>query len=362
MLVMGKSRSERRAMAVGASLLLWVVLWGQLALGGGPLAKPLEPSVAAKVGDQVVTFDELEKALAPQLAKLQDQKFQLMESKLEELIGERLLAVEAKRRGITVEELLKTEVTAKVPEVTDAEVATFMTQNKARLQGEPSDLRLKVGEHLRGQKLQERQRAYLASLQQRAKVERFLEEPEPIRIPVSADGAFAQGPKDAPVTIVEFSDFQCPFCSRVIGTLKEVVRLYPQQVRLAFRDFPIASLHPKAPKAAEAARCAGEQGKFWEYHDILFESQAQATTADFKRFAEQLKLDVSRFATCLDSGRHAGAVAADVQEGTRLGITGTPTFFINGRLVVGAQPLEAFQRIIERELRRASFKSTAPNN
>lgn len=354
MLVVGKGRSEGRAIAIGAAFLFWVVLWEQSAFGGGPPAKPVDPGVAAKVGDQVVTLDELEKALAPQLAKLHDQKFQLMESKLEELIEERLLALEAKRRGITGEELLKAEVTSKVHEVTDAEITTFMTQNKARLQGEPAELRLKVRDYLREQKVQASRRAYLAGLLQRAKVERFLEEPEPIRTPVSADGAFAQGPKDAPVTIVEFSDFQCPFCSRVIGTLKEVVRLYPQQVRLAFRDFPIASLHPKAQKAAEAARCAGEQGKFWEYHDLLFESQAQATTADFKRFAGQLKLDASRFATCLDSGRHVGAVAADIQEGTRLGITGTPTFFINGRLVVGALPLETFQRLIERELRRSS--------
>ncbi len=354
MLFMGKSRSVRWPAVIGAVFLLWIVLWQQSAFGGAPSVKPVEPGVAAMVGDQAVTLDEIEKALAPQLAKLQDQKFQLMESKLEELIGERLLALEAKRRGITVEELLKAEVASKVAEVTDAEVTTFMTQNKARLQGDPAELRPKVRDYLKEQKVQASHHAYLAGLKQRAKVERFLEEPEPVRIPVSAEGAFAQGPKDAPVTIVEFSDFQCPYCSRVIGTLKEVVRLYPQQVRLAFRDFPIASLHPKAQKAAEAARCAGEQGKFWEYHDILFESQAQATTADFKRFAGQLKLDAGRFAACLDSGKHAAAVAADVQEGTRLGITGTPTFFINGRLVVGALPLETFQRLIERELRRAS--------
>ncbi|MDE2058671.1 MAG: thioredoxin domain-containing protein [candidate division NC10 bacterium] len=359
MLLLGKSRFGRRAIAINGAFLLSVLLWQQPAFSAGPSVKPVQTGVAAKVDDQVITLGEIEKALTPQLAKLQDQKFQLMESKLEELIEERLLALEAKRRGITVEELLKAEVTSKVPEVTDAEVTAFMTQNRARLQGEEAELRPKVRDYLRDQKAQTGHHAYLAGLEQRAKVERFLEEPEPIRIPVSAEGAFAQGPKSAPVTIVEFSDFQCPFCSRVVPTLKEMVRLYPRQVRLAFRDFPIVSLHPKAPKAAEAARCAGEQGKFWEYHDRLFESQAQATTADFKRFAEQLKLNPSRFATCLDSGKHAGAVAADIQEGSRLGITGTPTFFINGRLVVGALPLETFQKIIDRELRRSS-KSPTP--
>src|SRR5574337_293002 len=233
MLLTGKSGSVRRPVAIGAVFLLWVVLWGQSAFGGGPAAKPAQPGVAARVDDQVVTLDELEKALAPQLAKLQEQKFQLMESKLEELIGERLLALEAKRRGITVEELLKAEVTSKVTEVTDAEVAGFMTQNKARLQGNEAELRPKVRDYLRSQKEYSAHHAYLAALQQRVKVERFLEEPEPTRIPVSAEGAFAQGQKDAPVTIIEFSDFQCPYCSRVVGTLKEVVRLYPKQVRLA---------------------------------------------------------------------------------------------------------------------------------
>ena len=352
--LLSKSGSERLVIAIGAVFLLGAGLWQQSAFGGEPPVKSVEPGVAAKVGDQVVTLEELEKALAPQLAKLQDQKFQLMESKLEDLIGERLLALEAKRRGVTVEELLKAEVTSKVPAVTDAEVTTFMAQNKARLQGEEAELRPKVRDYLREQKLQAGHHAYLAGLLQRAKVERFLEEPEPIRIPVSAAGAFAQGPKDAPVTIVEFSDFQCPYCSRVVGTLKEVARLYPKQVQLAFRDFPIVNLHPKAPKAAEAARCAGEQGKFWEYHDRLFESQAQATIADFKRFAEQLKLDGKSFAACLDSGKHAAAVQSDVQTGADLGITGTPTFFINGRLLVGAVPLEVFQKIIDRELRRSS--------
>ena len=354
MRLLGKGRSERWAAAIGTVFLLWTVLWQPSAFGAESPAKPVEPGVAAKVGGQVVTLEELEKALAPQLAKLQEQKFQFMESKLEELIEERLLALEATRRGMTIEELLKAEVTSKVAEVTDAEVTGFMTQNKARLQGDEAELRPKVRDYLKDQKTQAGHRAYLAGLQQHIKVERLLEEPEPTRIPVSAEGAFAQGPKDAPVTIIEFSDFQCPYCSRVVGTLKEVARLYPKQARLAYRDFPIAGLHPKAAKAAEAARCAGEQGKFWEYHDRLFESQAQATIADFKRFAEQLKLDSKSFAACLDSGKHAAAVQADVQEGTRLGITGTPTFFINGRLVVGALPLEMFQKIIDRELRRSS--------
>ncbi|MCZ7627216.1 MAG: DsbA family protein [Candidatus Methylomirabilis sp.] len=275
-----------------------------------------------------------------------------MEAKLEELIEERLLTLEAKRRGITVDELLEAEVASKVPEIGDGAVTAFITQNRARLQGEEAQLRPRVRRvSAKSEGAGESPRLsgrFETTYKGRTLAGRAGADPGCRQ----RGGAFTLGPKDAPVTVIEFSDFHCPYCSRVVATLKEVVRLYPKQVRLAYRDFPIANLHPKAAKAAEAARCAGEQGKFWEYHDKLFESQAQTTIEDFKRFAEQLKLDNNSFAACLDSGKHAAAVQADVQEGTRLGITGTPTFFINGRLVVGALPLEAFQRIIDRELRR----------
>ncbi len=139
-----------------------------------------------------------------------------------------------------------------------------------------------------------------------------------------------------------------------MATVKEVMRQYSGRVRWVYRDFPIASLHPRAPKAAEAARCAGEQGKFWEYHDLLFEHQDQVSSTDFKRFADQLKLDRVTFSKCLDTGRQQAAVESDVQDGARVGVTGTPTFFVNGRVVVGAQPFEAFQKIIDSELRRQS--------
>ncbi len=311
-----------------------------------------ENGVVAKVGDQVVTMEELEQSLAAQLAKLQEQKQQLMLSKLDELIVQRLLEQEAKRRGITVEALVKADILSKVPGVTDAEVARFMSENKARLRGEAAELRPKVREYLTNERVTSQRRTYVAGLRQKTPVEVLLKEPEPIRMVVKVDGAFAKGPKDAPVTIVEFSDFHCPFCRGAVATLQDVMRQYPGKVKWVYRDFPIPSLHPQAAKAAEAARCAGEQGKFWEYHDVLFESQNQATLADFKRFADQLKLESKRFAACLESGRHQAAVQSDMDDGARLGITGTPTFFINGRLLVGNQPVDNFKRIIETELRQ----------
>ena len=341
---------ERRAIAIGLVLLLLGLLRAQPAIGEERQEKTKKQSVAARVDEQVITMQDLESVLAPQLAKLQEQKYQLMQSKLDELIEGRLLEQEAKRRGMTVEALLKAEVLSKVPKVTETEVATFISENKARLKGEGADISAKVRDYLTSQKEARQRRVYVAGLLQGAKVATFLQEPEPIRITVKAEG-FAKGRKDAPVTLVEFTDFHCPFCGRAVATLKDVMREYDGKIRWVFRDFPIASLHPMAAKAAEAARCAGEQGRFWEYHDLLFEGQSQATIKDLKRSAEQLKLDSKRFGQCLDSGKHQAAVEADVQEGASLGVTGTPTFFINGRILVGAQPLESFRRIIEAELR-----------
>jgi protein-disulfide isomerase len=347
-------RADRRRVAIGLVTVFLGLLWAPAAIGGEGQKAPNEQGAAARVDGQVITVQELEKALAAQLAKLQEQKYQMMQSKLDELIDGRLIEQEAKRRGTTVEALLKSEVSSKVSKVTDLEVSAFINENRARLKSEGPEIRDKVRDYLDYQRELQQRRSFVTSLRQRANVAIFLQEPEPIRAVVSIDGAFVKGPKDAPVTIVEFSDFQCPFCRSSVATLKEVMRQYDGKVRWAFRDFPIPSLHPQAPKAAEAARCAGEQGKSWEYHDLLFDSKAQWTAADFKKFAEQLKLDFKRFGPCLDSGKYQAAVQSDVEDGVRLGINGTPTFFVNGRVLVGAVPLENFRKIVEAELRGKS--------
>jgi protein-disulfide isomerase len=316
---------------------------------GAQSPKPTTP--AAKVGDEVITLEEVEQALRPQLAKLEEQRHALLDEKLEQLIGDRLLAQEAKKRGVPVDQLLKSEVYAKAPEVTDADVSAFMTQNRARLpQGDEAELKLKVWDYLRNQKVSERRQAFIQSLRAQNAVAVYLQPPAAARVPVSADKGFVRGAKDAPVTIVEFSDFQCPFCKNATATVKQVVEKYQGKVKWVFRDFPIPSLHPAAPKAHEAARCAAEQGKFWEYHDLLFEKSPRQAPDELKQYAKDLKLDADAFGQCLDSGKHQAEINRDMNEGAQLGITGTPTFFINGRQLVGAQPATTFQRIIDSEL------------
>jgi len=306
---------------------------------------------AAKVGDEFIGQDELEESLRGQLARLEQQRYELLNQKLEQLIDERLLAREARRRGITVEQLLKEEVYAHVPEVTDAEVATFVTENRGLLLKEDKvELLRKVRGYLGSQKVNQQRDTYVRRLRTQTDVAVYLKEPDSARVRVNPDKGFARGADGAPVTIVEFTDFQCPFCKAAVQTVRQLMEEYQGKVRWVFRDFPISGLHPAAPKAHEAARCAAEQGKFWQYHDLLFERSPRHSSDELKQYAEELQLDSSAFATCLVSDKYQAAVTSDVQEGTRLGVSSTPTFFINGRVLVGAQRLAVFQKLVEREL------------
>jgi protein-disulfide isomerase len=161
-----------------------------------------------------------------------------------------------------------------------------------------------------------------------------------------------KGPKNAPITIVEFSDFECPFCGRVVPTLKELEKQYQGKVRVAFKHQPLP-MHPNAKLAAVASMAAHEQGKFWEYHDLLFANQRQLDRASLEKYAQDLKLDMKKFRSALDSNKFDAHITSDSNEGMRVGANGTPTFFINGRQVVGAQPLESFKAVIDDELKKA---------
>ena len=173
-------------------------------------------------------------------------------------------------------------------------------------------------------------------------------EPAP-RPAVPAGASSARGPSDAPVTILMFGDFQCPFSWRSLPTIEQIDETYDGRVRFVFKAFPLA-FHTDAHLASEAALAAGEQGKFWEYHDLLFENQPALGRSDLDRYAERLGLDMTQFRAALDSGRHAAQVEAEMAEGREAGVRGTPTFLINGETLQGAQPFSAFQPIIDRHL------------
>jgi protein-disulfide isomerase len=306
----------------------------------------------AEVNGNAITVEELERSLGTRLSELLEQVYDLKRRELDALIAQRLLAQEAVKRGISVPALLDAEVTAKVGLVTEQEVEAFYQANKARMRGDEANVRQRVRAHLQQQKLAARREVFVDSLRSQAKVVVRLEPPPVVRVDVPIDGAPVRGPARAKVTLVEFSDYQCPFCKRAQTTVKQVLDRYRGKVRHVYRDFPIESLHPLARGAAEAARCAHDQGKFWAYHDLLFTNAPEAAPADLRRYAEQVRLDVPIFERCISAGTHREAVQRDIDEATRLGLNGTPAFFINGRPLYGAQPLEAFARVIEEELSR----------
>lgn len=331
---------------------LWIMLF--LMVLGLPI--PPGPAAAseplAEVDGQVITAEEVEKALGAPLARLQEQIYAMKRQKLDALIAERLLAKEAARRGISLSELLDGEVTSKVGLVTEQEIEVFYKANKERFTEEQASAREQIRAHLQHQKLAAQREAFLKTLRAQAKVVVLLPAPPIFRAEVTTEGAPVKGAAAAPVTIVKFEDFHCPFCKRVQPTLAEILSRYGDKVRLVHRDFPIDRLHPQARKAHEAARCANEQGKFWVYHDTLYENAPKASPAQLKAYAKEVGLDLPAFEECLSSGKYQAAVQQDVEEGTRLGVTGTPAFFINGREFLGAQPLENFVRVIEDELAR----------
>jgi protein-disulfide isomerase len=310
----------------------------------------------ASVDGSAITSAEVDKSIAADLAKLEAQIYELRKARLDALIEEQLIAAEARRRGITTAKLLDTEVTAKASTVTDEEIAVFYGANQARLQKDLNAWRDQIKTFLGTQKANERQKAFVQELRAQHQVEVFLDAPPIPRAEIPVGTAYTRGPADAPITFVEYGDFHCPYCKRVQATIAQVLAKYDGKIRMVYKDFPIDNLHPQARAAAEAARCAGEQGKFWEFHDKIYAGAPDATAPTMQKYAEELGLDAAKFEACRSGRKYQPQVQADVVEGSKFGVNGTPGFFVNGRFLSGAQPLEAFSKIIdeELELRRAN--------
>jgi protein-disulfide isomerase len=334
------------------SLVLALTLITPSVLAETPTTEPL-----AEVNAEAITTEDLREALGVKLAKLEGQIYAVKRQQLDTLIEEKLLAHEATKRGMSVPALLDAEVTGKVSLVTETEVEAFYKANKTRLRGDKAEARQKIRAALQGKKLAAQRKQFVSVLRSQTTVVDNLQLPPITRVEVSTDEGAVRGMAEAPVTLVEFSDFHCPFCKRVQPTLEKLLVKYPKQVKLVFRDFPLDKLHPQAREAAEAARCAKKQGKFWEYHDLLFATAPRASPKDLETYAHQVGIDGRQFVLCLSDGGPQAAVQQDVEEGSRLGITGTPMFFINGRPLSGALPLERFVQVIEEELAQAQVAS-----
>jgi protein-disulfide isomerase len=311
----------------------------------------LDPSLTvATVNGTPVTGRELDDSIREDLSKetasFDDHVQKIREDGLDELIAEKLVEQEAKATGSTKDDLLKREIKDKTPPPTDEEMRAFYERVVKPQYDVPFDaVKEQISSQLTRQKEGDRAKAYFDTLRVKYKVHVSL----PVRrVEVAAVGP-SRGPADAKVTIVEFSDFECPFCGRATPTVEQLMKKYDGKVRLVFREFPLP-MHKSAAKAAEAALCANEQGKFWPMYEKMFANQEKLEVSDLKGYAKDLGLDSSKFDACLDTGKMQSAVQTDVQAGRSVGVDGTPAFFINGRPYSGAQPLEKFEEVIDSEL------------
>jgi len=304
----------------------------------------------AEVDGVAIHRSEVDRAAGKSLSTAREQVYKLERQKLDEYIGATLLTREAKRQSISVSTLMEREVDNKVAPITEDNIKSFYEENRTRLPVEFDKVHDQIRDYLRDQKIENQKAAYIKALRSKATITTQLKAPPVYRSDVPFTGAPIRGAEKAPVTIVKFEDFQCPFCKTAQPTFKDLLKKYDGKVRLVHKDLPLDAIHPLARQAAEAARCAGEQGKFWEYHDQLYSVSPKLSSEDLKNSAKQVGLNTAVFDQCLASGKYRGLVQKDLNDGAQLGLTGTPTFFINGREMSGALPMDTLSEVIDEEL------------
>jgi protein-disulfide isomerase len=301
----------------------------------------------AIVGGTSIYDDDLLPLAAQQLFQLRVKEYEAKSQALEQIVNKKLLEAEATKNNTSAEKLLFEEVDSKVADPTEAELQALYIVQKVQLQRTYNEIRPQLWTLLKSAKVEEARQQYYRRLREQAGVSVMLQKP---RVNVSQDPKRLRGEQIAPVVIVEFCDFQSSECRTIQPALKELLSKYKGRLSLTYRDLPLKERHPGAQRAAEASRCAGEQGKFWEYHDLLFDNQSQLEKAALEAHARTLQLDESRFNSCLSAGRYTAEVEEDRQIALRAGLNYAPSFVINGTPLTGSLPTAAFERIIEAEL------------
>jgi protein-disulfide isomerase len=309
--------------------------------------------VLAIVNGEPITAGEVEASLKPIVFSVQEKVYNRRRDEVDLRINDVLLAEEAQKRKITTRALLDAEVKPKT--VTEQDASAFYEQNKDRVSGDFNQTKESIISYLQEIELRNAERAFVEKLRATASIQTFLVAPNPPVYSISTTDQPSLGNASAPVTIIEFTDYQCPSCAATHPILERLVKEYGDRVRLVARDFPL-SQHADAFKAAEAAEAAREQGKYWEYVRILLRNQSALSVAKLKDYAGELALDRARFDQALDSGKFAETVQRDIDEGTMLGIEATPALFINGRRVSG-NSYDVLKANIETSLKALSPKS-----
>ncbi|MGH9511020.1 MAG: thioredoxin domain-containing protein [Terriglobales bacterium] len=305
-------------------------------------------SAVAQIGGKTLTAADFENKEAGDLLQARYKMYESERKVLDKYIDDQLLKQQADKAGLTVDQLLESQVYKGIKDPTDDQMEVFY-EGLSNQEQPFSAVRDKILDHIREVRRVKARDAYLKSLREHSHIQVLLAPPT---ADVDVQGGNVRGPKDAPVTLVEFADYECPYCSKVDPVLQTMEKEYGNRLKVVFKDFPLP-MHKDAEKAAEGAHCAGDQGKFWEYHDLLFSSH-QVDVPSLKAHAAELKLNQAKFDACLDSGAEAAAVKKDQAEGTRLGLTGTPSFFVNGHFFSGAADSAMLHEMIGMEMPASS--------
>jgi len=309
----------------------------------------------AIVAAQAIYEQDLSAAIGPNLLDLRKQEYKLKSDALNQVVRKKLVEVEARKKGISSDELMRQEVDSKIPEPSDDEAKGYYLAVKNQTTLPFEQIKSQVKQLLRGAEVEQAREKYADSLRDKTEVAIFLHPP---MVQVAYDSARLKGNPDASITIVEFADFQCPFCSQVQPILNEVLATYKDKVKLAYQDFPLSQIHQHAEAAAGASRCALAQGKYWQMHDAMFADQSKLDEAALVKTAESLGMDQKSFESCLQSGKYKQAVEQDVQAGSRAGVNATPTFIINGEFLSGIKSVTDLTAVIDRQLSTLASKSS----
>ena len=325
-----EQRQQERAKQLADSLRAGAQVKKAVEFATPPATAADRARVLATVNGRNITSAEIEETLQPLVATVQEQVYLLRKGDVDMKINDMLLTQEAQKRGVTPRAVLDAEVVSKTPAVTEAQALDFFNKNKERINGEFPQVKAQIIEFLGQQEQGRLENAFVQRLRNGATVQSFLTPPVTPAFKIATDDQPAKGNPNASVTVVEFTDFQCPTCAATHPVLERLMTEYGDRVRFVVRDFPLA-IHAEARKAAEAAEAAREQGKYWDFTAILFRNQSALKPEQLKQYAQVIGLDRAKFDAALDSGRFAEKVERDINDGQRVGVSGTPTFFVNGR-------------------------------
>jgi predicted DsbA family dithiol-disulfide isomerase len=327
-----------------ARTLITIGMFGLLRVAtGATVAADNASDVVAEIGGHKVTRAELEQKKAAKLFQARNQLYIAERDALNQFIDDQLLEEKAQAEHLSVEQLVQRDIISHISDPTEDQLQVYY---EGLGTDEPfATVREKILGHIHELRVSKARSEYLKDLRNQFSVLVTLSPPS---AHVSLEGAEIRGPKNPSVTLIEFADYECPYCQKVAPDVKKLKADFGDKLTLTYKDFPLP-MHARAEKAAEATRCASKQGKYWELHDEIFRSK-ELDVDQLKAQARALKLDATEFDKCLDSGEEAAVVETDRKEGARLGINGTPAFFINGHFLSGAVDYAALREIVEQQL------------